>query len=140
MLGQPAGEARVIAIAAWQAAYEPFDYATASAIAIIMAAIEVLVLARSYASSSAGFRASQLIDAMAVISMLTTTVPLVLALRFINPTQIVSRTREERVATVMTRPAGPSTRFAVGQAGRGWEEPLAAPDQHGSHSTTRPLA
>lgn len=45
MLGQPAGETRVIAIAAWQAAYEQFDYATASAIAIVMAAIELLVLA-----------------------------------------------------------------------------------------------
>lgn len=45
MLGQPAGETRVIAIAAWQAAYERFDYSAASAIAIIMAAIEVLVLA-----------------------------------------------------------------------------------------------
>jgi len=45
MLGQPAGETRVIAIAAWQAAYERFDYSAGSAIAIIMAAIEVLVLA-----------------------------------------------------------------------------------------------
>ncbi|HVL26403.1 MAG TPA: ABC transporter permease subunit [Thermomicrobiales bacterium] len=45
MLGQPAGETRVIAIAAWQAAYERFDYSAASAIAIVMAGIEVLVLA-----------------------------------------------------------------------------------------------
>lgn len=45
MLGQPAGETRVIAIAAWQAAYEQFDYSAASAIAIVMAGIEVLVLA-----------------------------------------------------------------------------------------------
>lgn len=45
MVGVPAGETRVIALAAWQAAYERFDYGAASAIAIIMAAIEVLVLA-----------------------------------------------------------------------------------------------
>lgn len=45
MLGQPAGETRVIAFAAWQAAYERFDFSAASAIAIIMASIEVLVLA-----------------------------------------------------------------------------------------------
>jgi putative spermidine/putrescine transport system permease protein len=45
MLGQPAGDTRVIAIAAWQAAYERFDYSAASAIAIVMAGIEVLVLA-----------------------------------------------------------------------------------------------
>ncbi len=44
MVGQPAGETRVIALAAWQAAYERFDYSAASAIAIIMAGIEVLVL------------------------------------------------------------------------------------------------
>jgi putative spermidine/putrescine transport system permease protein len=45
MVGVPAGETRVIALAAWQAAYERFDYGAASAIAIIMALIEVLVLA-----------------------------------------------------------------------------------------------
>lgn len=45
MVGVPAGETRVIALAAWQAAYERFDYGAASAIAIIMAVIEVLVLA-----------------------------------------------------------------------------------------------
>lgn len=45
MVGQPAGDTRVIALAAWQAAYERFDYGSASAIAIIMASIEVLVLA-----------------------------------------------------------------------------------------------
>ena len=45
MVGQPAGDTRVIAIAAWQAAYERFDYSAASAIAIVMAGIEVLVLA-----------------------------------------------------------------------------------------------
>ncbi len=56
MLGQPAGETRVIAIAAWQAAYEQFDYASASAIAIIMAAIEVLVLALVLGARSRFYR------------------------------------------------------------------------------------
>lgn len=45
MVGAPAGETRVIALAAWQAAYERFDYSAAAAIAIVMAGIEVLVLA-----------------------------------------------------------------------------------------------
>ncbi len=58
------------------------------------ASSQTLVVALYYATSSAGIRTSQSIDAMAVIYMLTTTVLLVLALRFINPTQIVSRTRE----------------------------------------------
>ncbi len=35
----------MIAFAAWQAAYERFDFSAASAIALIMASIEVLVLA-----------------------------------------------------------------------------------------------
>lgn len=52
MLGQPAGSTRVIALAAWQAAYEKFDYSSASAIAIIMALIEVLVLAIVLAARS----------------------------------------------------------------------------------------
>lgn len=58
------------------------------------ASSQTLVVALYYATSSAGIRTNQSIDAMAVIYMLTTTVLLVLALRFINPTQIVSRARE----------------------------------------------
>jgi putative spermidine/putrescine transport system permease protein len=61
MVGQPAGETRVIALAAWQAAYERFDFGAASAIAIVMASIEVLVLvivlggrARFYRGPSSG--------------------------------------------------------------------------------------
>ena len=42
-VGQPAGSTRVIALAAWQAAYERFDYSMGSAIAITMAAIELIV-------------------------------------------------------------------------------------------------
>lgn len=45
LVGQPAGSTRVIALAAWQQAYEQFDYPGASAIAIIMALIELIVLA-----------------------------------------------------------------------------------------------
>ena len=40
MLGAPAGETRVISIAAAQAAFERFDYSYASAIAMIMAVIQ----------------------------------------------------------------------------------------------------
>jgi putative spermidine/putrescine transport system permease protein len=40
MLGAPAGETRVISIAASQAAFEQYDYSFASAIAMIMAAIQ----------------------------------------------------------------------------------------------------
>jgi putative spermidine/putrescine transport system permease protein len=45
LVGQPAGSTRVIALAAWQAAYERFDYSMGSAIAITMAAIELIVVA-----------------------------------------------------------------------------------------------
>nr|MBA2265236.1 ABC transporter permease [Chloroflexota bacterium] len=40
-------------------------------------------------------RPSQAIDAMAVIYMLTAFVPLLIALRFVNPTQIVARIKQE---------------------------------------------
>jgi putative spermidine/putrescine transport system permease protein len=45
LVGEPSGSTRVIALAAWQAAYERFDYPEASAIAITMAAIELLFIA-----------------------------------------------------------------------------------------------
>jgi putative spermidine/putrescine transport system permease protein len=45
LVGQPAGSTRVIALAAWQAAYERFDYSMGSAIAITMAAIELVFVA-----------------------------------------------------------------------------------------------
>jgi putative spermidine/putrescine transport system permease protein len=45
LVGEPAGSTRVIALAAWQAAYERFDFSMASAIAITMAAIELLFVA-----------------------------------------------------------------------------------------------
>jgi putative spermidine/putrescine transport system permease protein len=51
---------------------------------------QTLVVALYYAVSAAGVRAGQSIDAMAVIYMLTTLVWLLVALRFVNPTQIVT--------------------------------------------------
>jgi putative spermidine/putrescine transport system permease protein len=42
LLGAPAGPTRVISIAAYQAAFEDYDYSMASAIAIIMASVQLL--------------------------------------------------------------------------------------------------
>jgi putative spermidine/putrescine transport system permease protein len=55
---------------------------------------QTLVVALYYAVFAAGVRAPQSIDAMAVIYMVTTLVWLLIALRFVNPTQIVGRTRQ----------------------------------------------
>ncbi len=52
---------------------------------------QTLVVALYYAVFAAGVRAVQSIDAMAVIYMVTTLVWLLIALRFVNPTQIVAR-------------------------------------------------
>jgi putative spermidine/putrescine transport system permease protein len=54
---------------------------------------QTLVVALYYAVSAAGVRAGQSIDAMAVIYMLTTLIWLLVALRFIDPTQIVTRAK-----------------------------------------------
>jgi putative spermidine/putrescine transport system permease protein len=61
LVGDPTGETRVISIAAYQAAYEQYDYPFASAIAMIMGAVELLVLgvvllwrSRFYAGSTGG--------------------------------------------------------------------------------------
>jgi putative spermidine/putrescine transport system permease protein len=51
-----------------------------------------------YAVFAAGVRAVQSIDAMAVIYMVTTLVWLLIALRFINPTQLVTRSRRDSEA------------------------------------------
>ena len=56
---------------------------------------QTLVVALYNAAFAAGIRADQSIDAMAVLYMLTTLLLLVVALRFVNPTQLVSRVREE---------------------------------------------
>jgi putative spermidine/putrescine transport system permease protein len=52
-----------------------------------------LVVALYYAVFAAGIRPNQSIDAMAVVYMLTTIVWLIVALRFVNPMQIVARGR-----------------------------------------------
>jgi len=44
LVGNPTGETRVISIAAYQAAYEQYDYPFASAIAMIMGAVEIIVI------------------------------------------------------------------------------------------------
>ncbi len=44
LVGAPSGSTRVISIAAFQAAYERYDYSMASAIAMIMAAIQLLIV------------------------------------------------------------------------------------------------
>ncbi len=54
---------------------------------------QTLVVALYYAVFAAGVRPGQSIDAMAVVYMLTTMVWLLIALRFVNPTQIVVRGR-----------------------------------------------
>jgi putative spermidine/putrescine transport system permease protein len=56
---------------------------------------QTLVVALYYAVFAAGVRAVQSIDAMAVIYMVTSMIWLIIALRFVNPTQIVGRARNE---------------------------------------------
>lgn len=54
---------------------------------------QTLVVALYYSVFASGVRAVQSIDAMAVIYMITTLIWLLLALRFVNPTQIVARSK-----------------------------------------------
>jgi putative spermidine/putrescine transport system permease protein len=61
MVGNPSGETRVISIAAYQAAYERFDYPMASTIAMVMAGVELAVIgvilglrSRLYRGATAG--------------------------------------------------------------------------------------
>jgi putative spermidine/putrescine transport system permease protein len=56
---------------------------------------QTLVVALYYAVFAAGVRAGQSIDAMAVIYMATTLIWLLIALRFVNPTQIVTRAKQQ---------------------------------------------
>jgi putative spermidine/putrescine transport system permease protein len=55
---------------------------------------QTLVVALYYAVFAAGVRSVQSIDAMAVIYMVTTLIWLLIALRFVNPTQIVARAKQ----------------------------------------------
>jgi putative spermidine/putrescine transport system permease protein len=55
---------------------------------------QTLVVALYYTMSAAGIRAQQSVDAMAVIYTSTMLVLLVVALRYVNPTQLVARVKE----------------------------------------------
>ena len=55
---------------------------------------QTLVVALYYSVFAAGIRAGQSVDAMAVIYMASTLVWLLIALRFVNPTQLVTRVKE----------------------------------------------
>jgi putative spermidine/putrescine transport system permease protein len=56
---------------------------------------QTLVVALYYAVFAAGVRAVQSIDAMAVVYMVTTLLWLIIALKFVNPTQIVTRAKQQ---------------------------------------------
>lgn len=56
---------------------------------------ETLVVSLYYSLSAAGIRAQQSVDAMAVLYTLSMLVLLAIALRYVNPTQLVTRIREE---------------------------------------------
>ncbi|WP_331376443.1 ABC transporter permease [Sinorhizobium chiapasense] len=59
---------------------------------------QTLVVALYYAVFASGVRASQSIDAMAVVYMVTTLFWLVLALQFVSPTQIVARAKQQQAS------------------------------------------
>ncbi|MEV6635885.1 ABC transporter permease subunit [Actinoplanes sp. NPDC051470] len=56
---------------------------------------QTLVVALYYTMSAAGIRAQQSVDAMAVIYTSMMLVLLVIALRFVNPTQLVARVKDD---------------------------------------------
>ncbi len=56
LLGAPAGATRVISIAAYQAAYEQYDYSMASAIAMIMGFCQLIVVALILSARSLFYR------------------------------------------------------------------------------------
>jgi putative spermidine/putrescine transport system permease protein len=56
---------------------------------------QTLVVALYYAVFAAGVRAVQSVDAMAVIYMVSTLIWLLVALRFVNPAQIVTRAKQQ---------------------------------------------
>jgi putative spermidine/putrescine transport system permease protein len=59
---------------------------------------QTLIVALYYAVFASGIRSAQSIDAMAVVYMLTTLVWVLIALRFIDPTQMVGRVRVQKAA------------------------------------------
>lgn len=56
---------------------------------------QTLIVALYYAVFAAGVRAVQSIDAMAMVYMLTTLIWLIVALRFVSPTQFVTRAKQQ---------------------------------------------
>jgi putative spermidine/putrescine transport system permease protein len=58
LLGAPAGPTRVISIAAYQAAFEQYDYSMASAIAMIMAGVQLIVVIIVLATRNLFYRGS----------------------------------------------------------------------------------
>jgi putative spermidine/putrescine transport system permease protein len=56
LLGAPAGPTRVISTAAYQAAFEQYDYAMASAIAMLMALVQVVIIVALLGARSLLFR------------------------------------------------------------------------------------
>jgi putative spermidine/putrescine transport system permease protein len=58
-------------------------------------ASQTLVVSLYYAVFASGVRAAQSIDAMAVVYMVTTLFWLIIALQFVNPTQIVARAKHQ---------------------------------------------
>ncbi len=56
LLGAPAGATRVISIAAYQAAYEQYDYSMASAIAMIMGFVQLIIVAAILATRGFVYR------------------------------------------------------------------------------------
>jgi putative spermidine/putrescine transport system permease protein len=56
---------------------------------------QTLVVALYYAVFAAGVRAPQSVDAMAMVYMLVTLLWLAVALQFVNPTQLVSRVKDQ---------------------------------------------
>jgi putative spermidine/putrescine transport system permease protein len=56
LLGSPAGPTRVISIAAYEAAFEQYDYALASAIAMIMGLVQLVIVAAVLALRNVFYR------------------------------------------------------------------------------------
>ncbi|HUN42638.1 MAG TPA: sugar ABC transporter permease [Acetobacteraceae bacterium] len=56
LLGEPAGPTRVISIVAYQAAFEQYDYSLASAIAMLMAGVQVVIIVALLAARTLVFR------------------------------------------------------------------------------------
>jgi putative spermidine/putrescine transport system permease protein len=56
LLGAPAGTTRVISIAAYQAAYEQYDYSMAAAVAMIMGFVQLAVVAGILAARALAYR------------------------------------------------------------------------------------